>query len=92
MLLVGGFFAWRYFSSYESTDDAQIDGHLMPLSARISGYIVKVNVDDNQYVEGGQFSPKWTRATSRSPSKRPGRAADAEATAHSSNIDVPVLP
>ena len=48
IVLVGGFFAWRYFSSYESTDDAQVDGHLMAISARISGYISKVNVDDNQ--------------------------------------------
>ena len=48
-----GVFAWRYFSSYESTDDAQVDGHLMPLSARISGYVTKVNVDDNQYVQAG---------------------------------------
>src|ERR1700690_4230738 len=53
VLLVGGFFAYQYFSSYESTDDAQVDGHLMPLSARISGYISHVNVDDNQYVQGG---------------------------------------
>ena len=28
VLLVGGVFAWRYFSSYESTDDAQVDGQL----------------------------------------------------------------
>ena len=53
VLLVGGFFAWRYFMSYESTDDAQVDGHLMPLSARISGYVAKVNVDDNQFVQAG---------------------------------------
>src|ERR1700683_4050373 len=53
ILLVAGFFAWRYFSSYESTDDAQIDGHLMPISARISGYVDKVTVDDNQYVQAG---------------------------------------
>ena len=35
VLLVGGFFAYEYFQTYESTDDAQVDGHLMPLSARI---------------------------------------------------------
>ena len=46
-VLIGGFFAWRYVASYESTDDAKVDGHLMPLSARISGYVLKVNVDDN---------------------------------------------
>ena len=50
---MAAFFAYRYFASYESTDDAQVDGHLMPLSARISGYIIKVNVDDNQYVKEG---------------------------------------
>src|SRR5271156_3345980 len=53
VLIVGGYFAYRYFSSYESTDDAEVDGHLMPLSARISGYVAKVSVDDNQYVTAG---------------------------------------
>jgi membrane fusion protein, multidrug efflux system len=53
VLLVGGYFAWRYITSHESTDDAQVDGHLMPLSPRISGYIIRVNVDDNQYVQAG---------------------------------------
>ena len=53
ILLVGGFFAWRYFSSYESTDDAQIDGHVNSVSARVSGHVLKLNVDDNQYVEKG---------------------------------------
>ena len=53
VLLVGGYFTYRYFSMYESTDDAEVDGHLMPLSARITGYVIKVNVDDNQYVDAG---------------------------------------
>ncbi|HZR66441.1 MAG TPA: HlyD family secretion protein [Terriglobales bacterium] len=54
VLLVAGFFLWRYFSSYESTDDAQIDGHLNPVSPRISGHVQKLLVDDNQYVQAGQ--------------------------------------
>jgi len=53
ILIVGGFFAWRYFTSYESTDDAQIDGHVNSVSARVSGHVLKLNVDDNQYVEKG---------------------------------------
>ena len=53
VLMVASIFAWRYFQSYESTDDAQVDGHLMPLSARVGGYVTKVNVDDNQYVTAG---------------------------------------
>src|SRR6266568_7827946 len=54
VLLVVGFFLWRYFNSYESTDDAQIDGHLNPVSARVSGHVEKLLVEDNQYVQAGQ--------------------------------------
>src|SRR3982750_3351855 len=46
VLLVAGFFLWRYFGSYESTDDAQIDGHLNPVSARVSGHVEKLLVSD----------------------------------------------
>ena len=35
VLLVIGFFAYRYFTSYESTDDAQVDGHINSISARV---------------------------------------------------------
>src|SRR5690348_10729885 len=42
VLVVVGFFVWRYLTSYESTDDAQIDGHLNPISARVSGHVTKL--------------------------------------------------
>jgi len=48
VLLVVGFFLWRYFASYEDTDDAQIDGHLNSISARVSGHVLKLLVEDNQ--------------------------------------------
>jgi len=54
VLLVAGFFLWRYFNSYQSTDDAQIDGHLNPVSARVGGHVEKLLVEDNQYVKAGQ--------------------------------------
>src|SRR6202158_756676 len=54
VLLVAGFFLWRYFTSYESTDDAQIDGHLNSISARVSGHVIKLLVNDNQFVEAGK--------------------------------------
>src|SRR5580704_8078213 len=47
VIVVGVFFLWRYLSSYESTDDAQIDGHINSVSARVSGHVIKLNVDDN---------------------------------------------
>ena len=53
VVLAGGVFLWRYLGTYESTDDAQVDAHLYPVSSRISGYVTKVNVDDNQYVQKG---------------------------------------
>src|SRR3989441_11996044 len=53
VLVVAGVFLWRYFTSYESTDDAQIDGHLNSISPRVSGHVVKLLVTDNQYVDAG---------------------------------------
>src|SRR5258707_13851062 len=51
--VVTGLLLWRYVSSYESTDDAQADVHLYPVSARASGYVGRVNVDDNHRGEKG---------------------------------------
>ena len=53
VVVIAGVLLWRYLSSYESTDDAQADVHLYPVSARVSGYVVRVNVNDNQWVEKG---------------------------------------
>jgi membrane fusion protein (multidrug efflux system) len=53
---------YRYLSQWESTDDAQIDGYIYPVNSRITGYVTRVTVDDNQYVEAGtvlvQLDPK----------------------------------
>jgi membrane fusion protein, multidrug efflux system len=91
LVVLGAILAWRYFASYESTDDAQVDGHLMPLSARISGYISKVNVDDNQYVTAGtvlaEIDPKdYQVAVHRAQAD----LADAIAAAQAAGITVPI--
>jgi membrane fusion protein (multidrug efflux system) len=54
-LLAIGVASWYYLSSYEATDDAQVDGHLHPVSARINGTISRVNpdVEDSHYVQAG---------------------------------------
>ncbi len=45
---------WYLYSlGYETTDDAQVDGHLNPIAPRIDGTIKAVHVDDNQSVEAG---------------------------------------
>lgn len=91
VVLVVGFFLWRYLDSYESTDDAQIDGHLNAISARVSGHVAKLLVQDNQYVEAGtplvEIDPKdYEIAVARA------RAAyqDAVATAESMQVNVPI--
>jgi membrane fusion protein (multidrug efflux system) len=55
VLAIGGWFLWQYLSSYESTDDAQIDGHVYPVSARIAGTLKAVYVEENQHVKAGQL-------------------------------------
>jgi membrane fusion protein (multidrug efflux system) len=91
VLAAGGVLLWQYISGFESTDDAQVDVHLYPVSARISGYIQQVNVDDNQWVEEGStlvaIDPKdYEVALARAQAT----LDTSEASAKSSNIEVPV--
>jgi membrane fusion protein (multidrug efflux system) len=91
ILAVAGFFVWRYLNTYEGTDDAQVDGHINNVSARVSGYVLKVNVDDNQYVAKGavlvEIDPRdYQVALERARAE----LADAEATAQAMNLNVPV--
>ena len=55
VLIAGGFFAWQYFSKWESTDDAQVEGHIHPVNAKVGGTVVSVMVDDNQHVKAGDI-------------------------------------
>src|SRR3954469_23829647 len=48
--LIWAFKQWSYGRSHESTDDAAIDGHLIPVLAKVSGYVQKVTVQDNSQV------------------------------------------
>jgi len=83
-VVAGSILLWRYFASYESTDDAQVDVHLYPVSARVSGYVVKVNVTDNQYVQQGavlvEIDPRDYQVA---VDKARADLANAEATARS---------
>jgi membrane fusion protein (multidrug efflux system) len=53
ILVVGGAVAWFVLRGRESTDDAQIDGHITPVAARVAGTVVSVEVEENQPVEAG---------------------------------------
>ncbi len=53
VILLGVGWFWWDSRHWESTDDAQIDGHIYPVSARVGGQVIKVNVDDGQLVQKG---------------------------------------
>jgi multidrug resistance efflux pump len=91
VLAVAGYFLWNYFGSYESTDDAQIDGHLNAISARISGQVIEVLVDDEQIVKKGDVLVKIDpRDYEVAVAKAEADLADAKASLKSSRTEVPI--
>ncbi len=53
VILVAAIGFWLYARTYESTDDAQVDGHLNGVTARIDGVVKAVYVEENQSVKAG---------------------------------------
>jgi len=55
LLAVSGYLWWQHAQAYESTDDAEIEGHLDSVSSRIAGTVVFINpaVENNQFVKQG---------------------------------------
>ena len=53
IVLVAVGWYWWYSRHWQSTDDAEIDGHIYPISARVGGQVIKVNVDDGAFVHQG---------------------------------------
>jgi membrane fusion protein (multidrug efflux system) len=53
---------WLYARQYESTDDAFIDGDIVQVSPKVSAYVSKIYVKNNQFVHKGDllvdFDPK----------------------------------
>jgi len=61
ILIIGAFFGIReyiYLQSHEDTDDAQIDGDISPVVARVGGYVDSIYFEDNQPVKAGQILVK----------------------------------
>jgi membrane fusion protein (multidrug efflux system) len=42
---------WMYGRAHESTDNAQVDGHIIPVIAKVGGYVTAVNAAENQPVK-----------------------------------------
>ncbi len=91
-LAVGAILLWNYLSSYESTDDAQVDGHLNMMSPRIRGTVVGVYVENNQFVQAGQvivdLDPRDYEVALQQAS---GAYAQAVAQLHAESPNVPIV-
>ncbi|HXW99838.1 MAG TPA: HlyD family secretion protein, partial [Candidatus Acidoferrales bacterium] len=91
ILLVVGVFVYHYVTSYESTDDAQVDGHINSISARISGHVIKLNVEDNQYVQAGTVLVEIDPADYQVAYDRAkADFEDAQAAAVAAGVSVPI--
>ena len=55
LLLTGVLLWWLHARNFESTDDAQIDGHLHPIAARVEGTVMTVTAENNQPVKQGDL-------------------------------------
>jgi len=91
VLIVAGIFVYRYVTSYEATDDAQVDGHINSISTRISGHVVKLNVEDNQSVQAGTVLVEIDPADYQVAYERAKADFDsAQATAAAAGVNIPI--
>ncbi len=52
-LLIVGARRWWFSRSHVSTDNAQVDGHIVPILPKVGGYVAEVRVDENHSVRAG---------------------------------------
>jgi membrane fusion protein (multidrug efflux system) len=91
VVIIGGGLFVRNSLAWESTDDAQVNGHIMPLSARINGYVLEVPVIEGQLVHAGDLlvtiDPKDYKIAVE---QAQATFADSQASATSSRFNVPI--
>jgi membrane fusion protein, multidrug efflux system len=90
LVIAGGAFYWHSTFS-EDTDDAQINGHLIQISSRINGTVVKINVDENQYVAKGTVIAELDPADYQvAVENAEASLASAKAAAVAARVNVPI--
>jgi len=55
IVLFWAFQKFTYSRSHQSTDNAQVDGHIVPVLAKVGGFVKTVNVDENDHIKAGQL-------------------------------------
>src|SRR3954469_13125897 len=91
VVIIGGVLVWRHYAVRESTDDAQIEGDIIPISARVGGTVKSVLVEDNQIVKAGDILVEIDPADYEVALKRAqADLADAGASAKAARSNVPI--
>ena len=82
---------WWHSTFSEDTDDAQVNGHLIQVSSRISGHVAKVDVDENQLVKRGDVIAELDPSDYQVAVENAEAAlASAQANAAAANVNVPI--
>jgi membrane fusion protein, multidrug efflux system len=83
---------WWHSTFSEDTDDAQVNGHLIQVSARVSGQVLKVDVEENQFVKAGdpiiELDPSDYQVAVENAQ---AALASAQANAISARVNVPII-
>src|SRR6202167_5605406 len=88
---IAGYYIWKHFNTYETTDDAQIDGHVDAVSARISGNVIAILAEDEQSVKAGDVLVRIDpRDYEVAVAKAEADLGDAEAALQGSRVDIPI--
>ena len=91
ILVVGALLFWWRSTYYEDTDDAQINGNLIQISSRIAGHVIKVDVEENQYVDKGAVIAELDPTDFQTAvQKDEANLASAEAAYEAARVNVPV--
>ena len=90
VLLVALVSLFFYYHNRESTDDAQVDGHITPVASKVYGRVAEVLIDDNEQVKAGQVMVKIDpRDYQASVDQAQAALLLAESEAKSAGVDVP---
>ncbi len=90
VVLAGVLGVVAYYYNRETTDDAQVDGHITPMASKVYGRVAQVLVEDNQPVKAGQVLVKIDpRDYQAAVGQAKGALALAESEARSAGVDVP---
>ena len=82
---------WWHSTFTEDTDDAQVNGHLIQVSARVAGQVAKVYVEENQVVKAGDMIAELDPSDYKVAVENAEAAlASAEANAAAANVNVPI--